>query len=70
MIISVPRLAATLRWLAVVWIVVWAVYAAYSDGGRLTTVDGMATALAVLLIPAGVAWALSSVLDVSNIDHS
>ena len=57
--IWVPRLAVTLRWLAVLWMVVWAVYVAFWDGGRLATVEGMATALAALLIPAVLAWALS-----------
>ena len=57
--IWVPRLAVTLRWLAVLWMVVWAVYVALWDAGRLATVEGMATALAALLIPAVLAWGLS-----------
>ena len=57
--IWIPRLAVTLRWLAVLWMVVWAVYVAFWGGGRLATVEGMATALAALLIPAVLAWGLS-----------
>ena len=57
--IWVPRLAVTLRWLAVLWMVVWPVYVAFWDAGRLATVEGMATALATLLIPAVLAWGLS-----------
>jgi hypothetical protein len=57
------RLAVTLRWLAVLWMVGWAVYVAFWDAGRLATVEGMATTLAALLIPAVLAWGLSWGLD-------
>ena len=59
----VSRLAVTLRWLAVLWMVGWAVYVAFWDAGRMATVEGTAATLAVLLIPAGLAWGLSSGLD-------
>ncbi len=59
----VSRLAVTLRWLAVLWMVGWAVYVAFWDAGRLATLDGMVAALAALLIPAVLAWVLAWGLD-------
>ena len=61
--LRVSRLAVPLRWLAVLWMVGWAVYVAFWDAGRMATVEGTASTLAVLLIPAGLAWGLSSGLD-------
>jgi hypothetical protein len=61
--IRVSRLAVTLRWLAVLWMVGWAVYVAFWDAGRLATLEGMAAALAALLIPAILAWVLAWGLD-------
>ena len=59
----VSRLAVTLRWLAVLWMVGWAVYVAFWDAGRLATLEDMATALAALLLPAVLAWGFSWGLD-------
>jgi hypothetical protein len=55
-------ITVTLRWLAILWILGYAVYVTLGDGTRLSSVEGALACLATLLIPAAVAFGLSWVL--------
>jgi hypothetical protein len=55
-------IAVTLRWLAILWVLGYALYVALGDGTRLSTVEGTLACLATLLIPASFAFGLSCVL--------
>lgn len=56
-------LAGSLRWLGALWLVGWALYVTHQNEGRAASTEGMMFALAVLLIPVVVAYALSWALD-------
>lgn len=56
---SLQSMAVTLRWLAGLWIVGWTLYTTLWDDSRLSSVEGMMTGLATLLIPAAVALGFS-----------
>ena len=56
-------LAASLRWLGVLWLVGWALYVTYRDDGLTNSTSGMLIALTALLIPVVFAYAGSWALD-------
>jgi hypothetical protein len=60
---SLHRLAFALRWFAVFWPVVWALYVTHSDNSYFSSMNGMIVTLATLLIPAALAYGLSWGLD-------
>jgi hypothetical protein len=58
--------AVTFRWLAGLWILGWALYVTLWDDTRLSSVKGTLASLAMLLIPAALAFGISCVLDRSS----
>jgi uncharacterized membrane protein YfhO len=57
------RLAVSLRWLAVLWLVGSTLYLTLWDNVRLSTVETMLAGLATVLVPAAVVFGLSCLLD-------
>jgi hypothetical protein len=58
--------AVTFRWLAGLWILGWALYVTLWDDTRLSSVESTLASLAILLIPAALAFGISCVLDRSS----
>lgn len=56
------RLSASLNWFAAIWLVGWALYVTFWSKFALTT-EGTMNQVAVLLIPAALAFAASWALD-------
>ena len=57
-------LAVALRWLAAVWMVGWAIYVAVWDASRLISLASTIGCLAILIVPAVLAFWLSCALNV------
>jgi hypothetical protein len=57
-------LAIALRWLAALWMVSWALYVGLWDSARLITLAGTIRCMAILLVPAVLAFWLSCALNV------
>jgi hypothetical protein len=57
-------LAIALRWLAALWMVSWALYVGLMDTARLTTLADTIRCMAILLVPAVLAFWLSCALNV------
>jgi hypothetical protein len=57
------RLAVALRWLAGLWLFGWPLYLVFWAQNWLSTIEGVKTGLATLLIPAALALGLSWGLD-------
>ena len=53
------RLAVALRWLAGLWLFGWPLYLVFWAQKWLSTIEGVKTGLAILLIPAALAFGLS-----------
>ena len=56
-------LADSLRGLSVLWLVAWALYVTFGNDSQAASAEGMMVALAVLLVPVVIVFAVSWALD-------